>query len=511
MRIGVVTQVRNEADILPAFLSHIAAFADDAVLMDHGSVDGSAGLLDAACRGRPGWAAWRIAVPGHHQAAFTGFAAHRLLRSGVDRVLFLDADEFVDLPHRAALAAALAPMDQPGDIGVWHWRDCVPDRLDVAPMPGDMIWQAPAPSRYPKVVLSQALFRASGGQAGPAAGAHFVGGAGIPTRNVLLGDLLHLPVRSMEQMRRKVVLGSLAKLAQSDRGPTDTSHWAEALARIAAGAMGDDDLRGMAARYGEPGAASDPLTPDGLAARGFTRRTLSVASTGVAAPAQAPAVNAWQAMADAVLHWAPARSDNLVLELVGNVLRAAEPPAVWPDPFLLGTPLLDLARTVLPVGARVLAIGVDAGLLDVRATPDPASGPFDAALVGDLTPVRLAAAHAALPPGGLLVGEGDAGAASPELRATLSDCLAPTYGEGAARAPDTAWRTAMDGMFQIERSEDIGGALLRPAMAGRAGRFDWADPQDATAGRLVAVLDQLLTRHGAVPPGRVAVVARRLG
>ena len=34
----VVTQVRNEADILPAFLSHIAAFADDAVLMDHGSV-----------------------------------------------------------------------------------------------------------------------------------------------------------------------------------------------------------------------------------------------------------------------------------------------------------------------------------------------------------------------------------------------------------------------------------------------------------------------------------------
>ena len=94
-----------------------------------------------------------------------------------------------------------------------------------------------------------------------------------------------------------------------------------------------------------------------------------------------------------------------------------------------------------------------------------------------------------------------------------ADCLAPAYGEGTASAPsryrvaDCAWT----GLFRVEHSQDIGGALLRPAMAGRAGRFDWTDPQDATTGRLVAVLDRLLTRHGAVPPGRVAVVARRVG
>ena len=526
LRVGVVTQLRNEADILPAFLSHLAAFADDAILMDHGSVDASRALIEAACQARPGWEAWRVAVPGHHQAAFTGFAARRLLRAGADRVLFLDADEFVDLPDRAALQEALARMDQPGDVGVWRWRDCVPDRLGAPPAFGDLVWQAPSPSRYPKVVLSQALFRASGGQAGPAPGAHFVRGAGVPTRDVPLGTLLHLPLRSAEQTRRKVVLGVLAECARSDRAPTDTTHWTEALARIAAGQVDDDDVRGLAARYGEPGAAGDRLDLDALAARGFTRRTLAPMHLAAppsaaalparpSAPSSAPSLDAWQVMADALLRWTPAASAGLALELVDGVLRAVEAPPAWPGPVLAGTPLLDLARAVLPPGARVLAIGP--ALLPNDAPPgmdasaDPAAGPFDAALVADMTPARLAAAHHALPPGGLLVGEGDAAAAAdPALLASVADCLVPGYGAGAGGGADTAWRTALPGLFAVERQVDLGGAVLRPVLAGMAGRFDWSDPQDLTAGRMVAALDRLLTRHGAVPPGRVAVVARRL-
>lgn len=51
VRIGLVCQVRNESDVLPALLSHIAALADDVVLMDHGSLDNSHALLAAACDG----------------------------------------------------------------------------------------------------------------------------------------------------------------------------------------------------------------------------------------------------------------------------------------------------------------------------------------------------------------------------------------------------------------------------------------------------------------------------
>ena len=566
LRIGVVTQLRNEADVLPAFLAHIAAFADDAVLMDHGSLDASPALLHAACRTRPRWAAWRIAVPGHHQAAFTGFAARHLLRAGVDRVLFLDADEFVDLPSRAAIQDALARMDQPGDIGVWQWRDCVPDRMGVTLGFDDLIWQAPQPSRYPKVVLSQALFRASGGRAGPEMGAHMLRGAGIPTRDVPLGALLHLPLRSPEGMRRKVVLGSLAEMARTDRAPTDNGHWNQALARIAAAPLDADDVRGWAARYGEPGVPAARLDRAGLAARGFTHRTLSVAHVppaagqGAAAGAtpdapalppaptlQVPAVpapaprepkahasplptpplpthpaqgaapqppppwpDAWAMVAHAIHAWAPAPSAGLELELVDGTLRQAAAPASWLAP-LTGAPLQDLARAVLRPGARVLLLGAAAGGLDVRASTDPADGPFDAVLAADMTAADIAAAHAALPPGGLLVGEGAAASAPADLVASLADSLAPGYGAPSGAPGDPSWRTALAGGFEVEQSVGLSGALLRPALAGMASRFDLADPQDATAARLVATLDSLLTRHGAVPPGRVAITARRLG
>ena len=512
MRVGVVSLVRNEADVLPAFLSHLAALVDDAVLMDHGSVDGSAALLHAACAGRPGWAAWRVAVPGYHQALFCGFAARHLFRAGVDQVLFLDADEFIDLPDRATLASALARMDQPGDIGVWAWRDCVPDRLGGALGFGDALWQAPEASRYPKVVLSRALFAASGGRAGPAVGAHFVRDAGVATRDVPLGTVLHLPLRSAEQMRRKVVLGSLAELARSDRGATDARHWAEALARVAAGPVDDDDVRGMAARYGEPGAAWERIGPDGLAARGFTPRTLAVAHAGAPVASPPLPLGAWQIMADALRGWEATPSATLSLEVVEGVLRQSAA-APWRDPFLTGTPLLDLAREALAPGSRTLVIGLDPAALGAGTSADAAAGPFDAAVVQDITAAHAAAAHAVLRPGGLLVAEAAGASAETALAATVADCFAPGYGPaGTAPIPAAADpEAALRGLFQVERRVPLPGAVLRPALSGLGGRFDWSDPRDATAGRLAARLDLLLTRHGVVPPGRLALVARRVG
>ena len=511
MRIGIVSLVRNEADVLPAFLSHLAALVDDAVLMDHGSVDGSAALLAVACGAQPGWAAWRVAVPGYHQALFCGFAARHLFRAGVDQVLFLDADEFIDLPDRSALDAALARMDQPGDIGVWSWRDCVPDRLGGALGFGDALWQAPEASRYPKVVLSRALFAASGGRAAPVVGAHFVRDAGVATRDVPLGTVLHVPLRSAEQMRRKLVLGSLAELARSDRSATDARHWAEGLERVAAAPVDDDDVRGMAARYGEPGAAWERIGPDGLAAQGFSLRALTVAHAAVPAVPPSVPVEPWQVMADALRGWKPASSAGLSLEVVDGVLRQSAS-ALWRDPFLAGTPLLDLARKAIAPGSRTLVIGLDPAVLGAGALADAAAGPFDAAVVQDLTVARVAAAHAALRAGGMLVAEAAGSVADPAMVDVVADCLAPGYGPpGAAPVPAAADpEAALEGLFQVEQRVRLPGAVLHPVLAGLGGRFDWADPRDATAGRLAARLDKLLTQHGVVPPGRVAVVARRV-
>ena len=322
VRIGLVCQVRNEADVLPAFLSHVAALVDHAVLMDHGSIDNSHALLAAACVGRAGWSAWRVALPGHHQPAFGAFAARHLFDAGTDRVIFLDADEFLDIGSRAMLMEVLAPVQAADLAGYWHWHDAVPERLDGILGHADPIWTAPARSSQKKAVLNRAMFERSGRQAGPSMGAHAIDRPGGPVRWAPLGTILHLPFRSPEQMRRKAVVGWLSELARSDRAPYDGSHWAGALARVARGALTEDDVRGFACRYGAPYEVAAPMSLEDLAAAGWTRQPLAVAHAVMPASVNfASPIEPWQVMADALLAWAAQATAGLDLELVGDILR----------------------------------------------------------------------------------------------------------------------------------------------------------------------------------------------
>ena len=45
MKMGVVSMIRDEADIVHAFLDHLAAFFDVAYLLDHRSADGTSQVL----------------------------------------------------------------------------------------------------------------------------------------------------------------------------------------------------------------------------------------------------------------------------------------------------------------------------------------------------------------------------------------------------------------------------------------------------------------------------------
>ena len=47
-QLAVIAMVRNEADILPAFLSHLRVLFDRIFVIDHMSTDGSREILEAA-------------------------------------------------------------------------------------------------------------------------------------------------------------------------------------------------------------------------------------------------------------------------------------------------------------------------------------------------------------------------------------------------------------------------------------------------------------------------------
>jgi hypothetical protein len=281
LKLAVAALIRNEIDIVGSFLQHLDALFDHVLLMDHGSIDGTDRVMEQACAQRPGWTLWRLEPIGYHQAAFNIFALRHLMRhTDADVAMFLDADEFINVPDSASLQAALAGLTDPDRIGHMYWRNVVPDRLDTRTIsPGETIWRAPNTSILGKVVIprrflvrhNQAVTLGIGNH-----GLYFDPQHMVPVDQV--GEILHLPIRSHAQLRSKVLAGVFSIMAQADRLPAQSWHWFDILWRIADGTLRDEDVIGIAAQYSEQGRqGSQALSWAELQASGFIRTSLEVA------------------------------------------------------------------------------------------------------------------------------------------------------------------------------------------------------------------------------------------
>ena len=279
MRLAVVAMIRNEADIVATFLQHLDALFDYALLMDHGSTDGTDHVLAAACAHRPGWTLWHLEPVGYHQTTFNTFAlSHVMQNTDADLVLFLDADEFIETRDRPALEAAFAGLTDPDRVGLLRWRNAVPDRLDTRILqPGEAIWRAPGGSPFGKVVIPRCFFLRHGHEANLAIGNHalfYTPEHLVPAEDV--GDLLHLPVRSHAQIKSKVLAGVFSVMAQAVRQQVQARHWFDIMDRLADDALRDEDLIGIAVRYGDEGGLGKPVSRDELVTSGYTMVPLAV-------------------------------------------------------------------------------------------------------------------------------------------------------------------------------------------------------------------------------------------
>jgi hypothetical protein len=279
LQLAVASVIRNEIDIVGSFLQHLDALFDHAVLMDHGSIDGTDRMLRQACARRSGWTLWHVEPVGLHQAAYCGFALRHLFQStDADFVVLMDADEFIDVPDRASLEAALAGLTDPDRIGLLRWRNLVPDRFDTrAVQPGEPVWHAIKPASLGKAVIPRAFYRRHGDSVRLAHGNH---GLFADDETVVpsddFGALLHLPVRSHTQLINKTIAAVFAVMARAGRNPLDSWHRFDILWRIADGSLRDEDLIGIAARYSEI-AQPPPMSRADLQASGFVQATLRVA------------------------------------------------------------------------------------------------------------------------------------------------------------------------------------------------------------------------------------------
>jgi glycosyltransferase involved in cell wall biosynthesis len=309
MRLAAVCMLRNEADILPAFLGHCSALFDEVLVADHASCDGSTEILAAAARRMP-LRTWRFSHAPQMQRQVVSALGAAAFEGGADWVFALDADEFPHVGSRAGLEARL-PHAAPA--AHWCWRNLWPaEAASFSKLVLNGVHQtqrATGPVR--KVAASRVLHRAGG--AVFKQGNHLL--EGIETADTpCLGELLHVPVRHPDRLALKLRLGIRANRQRPDVRPRHAAHWERLVAEPDLSAT---RLRGIALGYPDAavGAAPEPMDWSPLA-------VLEGLPAGLAEAASVAALDAEQSWAP--LPDAPSRRWRVALQ-EGHVRIEAAP------------------------------------------------------------------------------------------------------------------------------------------------------------------------------------------
>ena len=271
MKLVGVAMVRNEADIIEAFVRTNLVLLDALCIVAHRCEDGTAEILQALSREGLPVRVVALHEEAYRQQVYTNAAVRAAFRDErADFVFPLDADEFVRAADRACLEAALAALPE-GTCGVMPWINYVPTGKD-RPSPTPLmrlehrIRMSPIETLrldYCKVVLGRWF------ESLPAAdiqeGAHAVFDGTRQLGAVMFQGitLAHFPVRSGEHLMLKVVLGWLAHLLRGpeiERAPV-AAHWRTLFTRIKAqGTVTGEDFRGFLSSYLPPESrANEPI------------------------------------------------------------------------------------------------------------------------------------------------------------------------------------------------------------------------------------------------------------
>lgn len=288
-----VAMIKNEADIIAGFTAHILALFDELVIVDHGSDDGTSEFLAALAKGNHRVEVLALDEPSYIQSVtMTHILRDRPQVRGADWVFFLDADEFLPFEDRGAFHAALGRFAGCPVLSM-AWQNLIPetywqgkarigadDRFYVAPVPSPYRKVAFQPHRVnlDRVVVAQgnhALLQTQNGLPVPAFDADF--------------PLLHLPVRSVDQLLLKLNQGVLAyQKIGATRDAGQGTHWYQLKKATEDAALTPEHLNAVADRYSEDKPQLQPISHLGLAAMGYETVSYRLAESADAAVPDLP-------------------------------------------------------------------------------------------------------------------------------------------------------------------------------------------------------------------------------
>jgi hypothetical protein len=255
------TFVRNEADVVEAFVRHNLTVLDALAVVDHGSLDATPDILrKLVAEGLPLFVGHE-AVPEFDPQVFSNrLVRHVFATSDADWVFPIDGDEFLKVAGRAELEDALGALSGATHVSM-EWRTYVP-RFDAGPDTLALLRSARrvrddghglrkvAVSRafvaQPELFLTKGNHRVEVNGAPPARGPRPV----LPAETAALA---HVPVRSARQFVSKMAVGGLASLKVPLREQNESIHIREAYQYVASGRpMTPSQLEAFALNYSVP-------------------------------------------------------------------------------------------------------------------------------------------------------------------------------------------------------------------------------------------------------------------
>jgi len=217
MRLVAVSVVKNEADVIEAFVRHTRAWVDEHLIFDHDSTDGTRQILfDLVREGLPVRLFTGSAIANLQQSRSNHLASLGFAKYGADWVLPLDADEFLMAQDRAALEFALAngPADRPVSLPLRNYSPTTTDDSTEVNPALRIRHRQPGHGTTNKVFIPRALGTRPDIIAGKGNHALYQDSHAVSSQPLPNVSLAHFALRSPHQPGLRVVTAELQKLSR---------------------------------------------------------------------------------------------------------------------------------------------------------------------------------------------------------------------------------------------------------------------------------------------------------
>ena len=223
VKTAVISMVKNEIDIIDAWISHAVELFDFVFIADHLSSDGTREYLRRRAQTNSSIKVLSYDYPEFDKADVLNKLREIIINTtNAEWLLVLDPDEFLPYGSRQEYHDVLE-AEESSDFVRLLWRNC------YSAQPGPVAlsfkgYRQVRPSRIGKVVVRRVL-AADPAYAIPLGAHYLVHRTGGKVQGKPIGELYHIPIRSLQQLWAKLLKGTINRLKVLAVNDDTKTHW----------------------------------------------------------------------------------------------------------------------------------------------------------------------------------------------------------------------------------------------------------------------------------------------